>query len=673
MTKGIKRSATQLLALLVTVMFVAAWSAWPALAQSTSTAEEEPADVEELADEDSSVALIMDASDSMMAEDVDGGTRLDAAKQAANQLVDSLPETAVMGMLVYGASESNAPDNSERGCEDIDVLAPVERINKKELSAEIDGIEAQGYTPMGNALRAAADELGSEGDRSIILVSDGIDTCAPPPVCDVAEELAGEGFDLTIHTVGFKADEAAQEELECVSEVSGGTYVEANNAEELGHQLEFLAQRDVVGYETAGTEFEYADTIEDAEWLGEGQYQTRVEATATDDVTRYFRVAVPEGHDAHVSVTAIPDRDESGETDAENDDGDVILRVNEVSNNLDGSDCQATKIAVPGSGGADLRNYSPTRPLTSFIDGSDPGNCDMDEWIIGHSFTGDGYNNLDGEELSVEVNVFFEPVPPENVVLPEGHNGSASQNVDEVSFEDAQETENGTSFNDAVEIEPGTYNNKIVAGEVHYYKVPVEWGQIPQLAIRSRLNENIDHAWMTAQLVNPVRTVVEDPHLTSSSSNDTEVARATADRPVRYNNRNANWGGGSSTVAGDYFIAVSMSIPQQEGSLSGIEQDYELAVDVTGEVDEHPNDWRPSYEPGPEPTDEPPTYDAASEEATAEVETSEEAAADAETENTAAEGSSEGGFSALIWGVVGLLVLALIGIFVAMGLKLRKK
>lgn len=255
MTKGIKRSATQLLALLVTVMFVAAWSAWPALAQSTSTAEEEPAE-EELADEDSSVALIMDASDSMMAEDVDGGTRLDAAKQAANQLVDSLPETAVMGMLVYGASESNAPDNRGRGCEDIDVLAPVERINKEELSAEIDGIEAQGYTPMGNALRAAADELGSEGDRSIILVSDGIDTCAPPPVCDVAEELAGEGFDLTIHTVGFKADEAAQEELECVSEVSGGTYVEANNAEELGHQLEFLAQRDVVGYETAGTEFE---------------------------------------------------------------------------------------------------------------------------------------------------------------------------------------------------------------------------------------------------------------------------------------------------------------------------------------------------------------------------------------------------------------------------------
>src|SRR5699024_5518714 len=169
----------------------------------------------------------MDASDSMNEEDVDGGTRLDAAKRASQQLVDSMPETAQLGMLAYGASESNAPDNRERGCQDIDVLAPVERIDKEELKSEIGALEAQGYTPMGNALRAAADELGSEGDGSIILVSDGIDTCAPQPVCEVAEELAGGGFDLAIHTVGFKADEAAQAGLECISEASGGTYVEA--------------------------------------------------------------------------------------------------------------------------------------------------------------------------------------------------------------------------------------------------------------------------------------------------------------------------------------------------------------------------------------------------------------------------------------------------------------
>src|SRR5699024_2953878 len=81
---------------------------------------------------------------------------------------------------------------------------------------------------------------------------------------------------------GFKADEAAQAELECISEASGGTYVEAENAEELGNQLEFLVQRDAVGYDMTGTEFEYADNIDDAKWLDEGQYQTRVKVSGTE-------------------------------------------------------------------------------------------------------------------------------------------------------------------------------------------------------------------------------------------------------------------------------------------------------------------------------------------------------------------------------------------------------
>src|SRR5690625_7407198 len=106
-------------------------------------------------------------------------------------------------MLAYGASESNAPDNRERGCQDIDVLAPVERINKEELDAEIDALKAQGYTPMGNALKAAADELGSVGERSIILVSDGIDARAPPPVCEVAEQLAGDGLEPAVQPIAI--------------------------------------------------------------------------------------------------------------------------------------------------------------------------------------------------------------------------------------------------------------------------------------------------------------------------------------------------------------------------------------------------------------------------------------------------------------------------------------
>ncbi|ART20615.1 hypothetical protein CBE89_03200 [Corynebacterium striatum] len=58
---------------------------------------------------------------------------------------------------------------------------------------------------MGGALRHAADELVTEGKRTIVLVSDGIDTCVPPRVCDVTKELADTGVGLTIHTVGMRS------------------------------------------------------------------------------------------------------------------------------------------------------------------------------------------------------------------------------------------------------------------------------------------------------------------------------------------------------------------------------------------------------------------------------------------------------------------------------------
>ncbi|MGW3467377.1 hypothetical protein ACWDKQ_02650 [Saccharopolyspora sp. NPDC000995] len=38
-------------------------------------------------------------------------------------------------------------------------------------------------------LRAAAEALPEEVLRSITLISDGLDTCAPPDPCEVAREL----------------------------------------------------------------------------------------------------------------------------------------------------------------------------------------------------------------------------------------------------------------------------------------------------------------------------------------------------------------------------------------------------------------------------------------------------------------------------------------------------
>src|SRR5699024_4803193 len=191
-------------------------------------------------------------------------------------------------------------------------------------------------------------------------------------------------------------------------------------------------------------------------------------------------------------------------------------------------------------------------------------------WIVGHSFYGDGKRSLVGEEISVEVNVTYEEIPPENQVQLEGDIGSLAQEEPEVKFSDAQDIEAGTSFNNAVDVEPGTYANSIVAGEVQYYRVPVEWCQVPQVALRNRVNENIDHAWMTAQLLNPLRAVGADSHTATYASDKTNVTQVMPDRPLRYNSRNAKRGGHPQSMAGAYFNAVSMSVPRQEDCLDRI-------------------------------------------------------------------------------------------------------
>lgn len=71
---------------------------------------EQPASSGEGGSGEAKAELIMDMSGSMLADDA-GGTRLDAAKRASTELIDSLPEDALLGMLVYGQRESSYEAN----------------------------------------------------------------------------------------------------------------------------------------------------------------------------------------------------------------------------------------------------------------------------------------------------------------------------------------------------------------------------------------------------------------------------------------------------------------------------------------------------------------------------------------------------------------------------------
>lgn len=191
--------------------------------------------------------LVLDGSYSMVEKDVDGRARIDVAKEAANKVLTKIGDATDVGLLTYGTKVSNGPDDKVEGCKDITLLAEPVSGKVDELKDKVNEVTPKGFTPIGKALQAAAEALPDSGDRTIVLVSDGADTCAPPPVCEVAQELARNGVDLVINTVGLLVDKTAREELECIAEATGGSYADAKDAEQLIQGVEEAATGQKVG------------------------------------------------------------------------------------------------------------------------------------------------------------------------------------------------------------------------------------------------------------------------------------------------------------------------------------------------------------------------------------------------------------------------------------------
>ncbi len=220
--------------------------------------------------------LILDASGSMKADDGSGRVKIATAKEALNQMVDGLPDGAQVGLRVYGHRVSNAAKDKAEGCLDTEVIVPVQALDRRAMKSAIEGVQARGWTPVGSSLRAAEQDLPASGERTVVLVSDGIDSCAPPDPCDVARELAQRGTDLKVHTIGFQIDGQAREQLQCIAEATGGTYQDAPNAAALSSQLKQLSTRAIRTFASEGKPVSGGSSFRDAPKLESGLYKETI-------------------------------------------------------------------------------------------------------------------------------------------------------------------------------------------------------------------------------------------------------------------------------------------------------------------------------------------------------------------------------------------------------------
>jgi hypothetical protein len=175
--------------------------------------------------------MILDASGSMHGRLADGTPKIVAAKSAVARLVAGMPADMNIGFRAYG----HQSPRSQKNCRDTAMLVPfgAAAANGDAIVAGSQGLTAQGYTPITHVLGLAADDLkGEPGTRTIVLVSDGKETCEGDP-CATARKLAEADAGLAIHTVGFGVDYQARTQLQCIARVARGTYRDAGSEGDL--------------------------------------------------------------------------------------------------------------------------------------------------------------------------------------------------------------------------------------------------------------------------------------------------------------------------------------------------------------------------------------------------------------------------------------------------------
>ena len=256
-----------------------------------------------------SVLLVLDASRSMNAPagDSSGRSRLDAAKDAVDAVLDAVPPAAPMGMRVYGARVAN--QGRAAACADTELVAPIARGERAELRAAAQALTGKGRTPIGASLLATPGDFGADGRRhQVILVSDGLDNCSPPAPCEAARRVARRGVELTISVVGFQLDARARRQMRCIARVGGGTYVDANDTDRLREELLAAFARAFRDYVPAGTPAEGSADPASAPRLGAGLYQGELRA----DAPQSFAVELAPGQRLFAAATLIPPADLRG-------------------------------------------------------------------------------------------------------------------------------------------------------------------------------------------------------------------------------------------------------------------------------------------------------------------------------------------------------------------------
>lgn len=496
--------------------------------------------------------LLLDSSGSMSEPAGRGQTKIVAAKSALRSVVGSLPPAAQVGLRVFGATVFSREDPG--ACEDSQQVVAPGVDNRDELLAAVNGYKPFGETPIPYALEQAAADLGQEGARSIVLVSDGESTCAPDP-CETAADLAEAGIDLQIDVVGLSVSGAAREQLRCIAEQGGGTYHDVDSAAEFEGQLTRVAQRAVRPFTLVG------------EPVVGGPEDDPTPVTVGDWIDQLGPQGETTGSKSYLVQRTIPGSTLRFSAIGQGRLGDEGLRI-EVFD-PEGTECD-TGSAIRQIDARDVIGVQAVAGIET--------DCDADG----------SYRVLVSRRLGKDRNVSFglrvaEEPPVEDAGFV---SNSAAGVVAPVVSGAAQPVIGGTSFANATSIGTGSWSSTVVPGEAQMFTFPLEFGQAARLRVvyprgSQGLQDIVGRFPPFTQVTayNPMQALLEYPpgaEFSGSAGGDERTVLTTATGEVSRESITVGGFNGVAdySMAGAYYVAISMGL-----------EDYTAEVPFTIELE----------------------------------------------------------------------------------------
>ena len=180
----------------------------------------------------SAVEVILDASGSMLKRQGEK-RRIEIAKETLLDLIgDTIPAGTSFALRVFGHKEADS-------CR-TDLEIPLGPLQPGTVKSKISAINAMNLakTPIAASLAKVGSDLsGVTGERVVILLTDGEETCDGDPALAI-RVLRSEGSDVRVNIIGYSIDDAAlRETFQSWAAIGGGQYLDAPGAEELARAM----------------------------------------------------------------------------------------------------------------------------------------------------------------------------------------------------------------------------------------------------------------------------------------------------------------------------------------------------------------------------------------------------------------------------------------------------